>query len=302
MITYQEMVDLFERANAAFLKHDKALFANQVSERTLCGALMLHIHDIISRDRKFAGYHADVEYNRNKGAIKTIRKTIKGPDSEIIPINCDLIVHSRGEIMEQDNLIAIEMKKSTATSANKEKDRERLVALTKDSFDGVWFFDGKDLPEHVCRYVLGVYYEINYKRKSILIEYYRKGCMIESRIVDLCTVGMPAEFASASVAVREIYEDIENYIMSLGDDITQTSLKFYTAFRKSSNFVCAEVFTDHVILHLKLDPKKFPFEKGFSRDVTKIGHYGTGNVELRIKTISDFEKAKPFIRRAYDEN
>ena len=87
MITYQEMVDLFERANTAFLKHDKALFANQVSERTLCGALMLHIHDIIACDRKFAGYHADVEYNRNKGAIKTIRKTIKGPDFEIVPIN-----------------------------------------------------------------------------------------------------------------------------------------------------------------------------------------------------------------------
>ncbi len=188
MIAYREMVDLFERANAAFLEHDKALFANQVSERTLCGALMLHIHDIISRDRKFAGYHADVEYNRNKGTIKTIRKTIKGPDFEIIPINCDLIVHGRGEIVEQDNLIAIEMKKATATRADKEKDRERLVALTKDSFDDVWSFDGKALPEHVCRYVLGVYYEINYKRKSILIEYYCKGCMVESRIVDLCAV------------------------------------------------------------------------------------------------------------------
>lgn len=111
-----------------------------------------------------------------------------------------------------------------------------------------------------------------------------------------------AKLVSASAAVREIYEDIENYIMSLGDDITQTSLKYYTAFRKSSNFVCAEVLTDHVILHLKLDPKKFPFEKGFSRDVTKIGHYGTGNIQLRLKTIYDFEKAKQFIRQAYDEN
>ena len=35
MITYQEMVDLFERANAAFLKHDKALFANQVSSTAI---------------------------------------------------------------------------------------------------------------------------------------------------------------------------------------------------------------------------------------------------------------------------
>ena len=149
---------------------------------------MLHIHDIIACDRKFAGYHADVEYNRNKGAIKTIRKTIEGSDFEIIPINCDLIVHSRGEIVEQDNLIAIEMKKATAPRADKEKDRERLIALTKDSFDDVWSFGGKAHPEHVCRYVLGVYYEIDYKRKSILIEYYRKGRMVKSRIVDLCAV------------------------------------------------------------------------------------------------------------------
>ena len=188
MKTYREMIRLFECANAAFLKHDKALLANQVSERTLCGALMLHIHDIISHDKKFAGYHVDVEYNRNKGTIKTIYKTIKGPHLEIIPINCDLIVHSRGEIVKQDNLIAMEMKKSTATHRSKDKDRERLIALTKDSFDDVWSFDGKTLPEHVCRYVLGVYYEINYKQKSILIEYYRKGRMVKSRIVDLCAV------------------------------------------------------------------------------------------------------------------
>jgi predicted transport protein len=111
-----------------------------------------------------------------------------------------------------------------------------------------------------------------------------------------------AKLASASSDIREIYENTENFIMSLGDDITQTALKYYTAFRKSSNFVCAEVFADHVILHLKLDPKKFSFEKGFSRDVTKIGHYGTGNVQLRLKTIADFEKAKQFMRQAYDEN
>ena len=106
--------------------------------------------------------------------------------------------------MEQDNLIAIEMKKATAPRADKEKDRERLIALTKDSFDDVWSFGGKALPEHVCRYVLGVYYEINYKQKSILIEYYRKGCMVESQSVDLCAVCRSAKLASASTVVREI--------------------------------------------------------------------------------------------------
>ena len=177
MKTYQEMINLFESVNSTFLAQDNALFANQVSERTLCGALMLHFHDIIARNKKFAGYYVDVEYNRNKGAVKTIRKTIKGPDFEIIPINCDLIVHSRGKILKQDNLIAIEMKKSTATRACKDKDRERLVALTKDSFDDVWY---------VCRYLLGVYYEINYKRKTIHIEYYRRGSLSNAQTIDLC--------------------------------------------------------------------------------------------------------------------
>ena len=32
------------------------------------------------------------------------------------------------------------------------------------------------------------------------------------------------------------------------------------------------------------------------------GHYGTGNVQLCLKTISDFEKATQFIRQAYEEN
>lgn len=76
MKTYDQMTALFESADTYFREQDKALFWSQVSERTLCGALMLHLHDIISMDNTFAGYHVDVEYNRNKGNIKTIQKEI----------------------------------------------------------------------------------------------------------------------------------------------------------------------------------------------------------------------------------
>ena len=180
MKTYAEMVALFERANTQLLQQDRALFSSQVSERTLCGALMLLLNNCISEDEDLARYYVDVEYNRNKGGIKTIRKTIVGEQEQVIPINCDLIVHSRGECVEQDNLISIEIKKSTRPPTEKDKDRERLIALTKDSFNDVWAFDGRNLPEHVCRYVLGVYYEINYRRKLISIEYYRTGQLVHS--------------------------------------------------------------------------------------------------------------------------
>ena len=44
------------------------------------------------------------------------------------------------------------------------------------------------------------------------------------------------------------------------------------------------------------------FEEGFSRDVTNIGHWGFGAVELYLQSSADFEKAKPLIDRAFDEN
>ena len=188
MKTYDKMVALFEKSNERFLERDRSLFIDQVSERTLCGALMLHIDRILHDDQKLVGYHVDVEYNRNAGAIKTICKTIKGPDMKVIRINCDLIVHSRGEITKQDNLIAIEMKKSTAPKTRKDKDRERLMALTKDTFDDMWSFDGKSLPEHVCRYLLGVFYEIDFGKKLIHIEYYRKGSMAKKYTVNIASV------------------------------------------------------------------------------------------------------------------
>ncbi len=38
-------------------------------------------------------------------------------------------------------------------------------------------------------------------------------------------------------------------------------------------------------------PNTVAFEEGFSRDVSDIGHWGTGKVEIRIKNKADFEKA-----------
>ena len=98
----------------------------------------------------------------------------------MVSIVCDLIVHSRGKIIENDNLIALEMKKAYRPMKEKEKDRARLVALTKESYDGVWSFDGRVLPEHVCGYKLGIYYEIDNKKNSLLIEYYVRGEKIGS--------------------------------------------------------------------------------------------------------------------------
>jgi len=43
-------------------------------------------------------------------------------------------------------------------------------------------------------------------------------------------------------------------------------------------------------------------EEGFARDVSKIGHWGTGDLEVKLRTAADFDKARALIERAYTEN
>jgi len=55
-----------------------------------------------------------------------------------------------------------------------------------------------------------------------------------------------------------------------------------------------------VLVFLKVDPSGVEMEKDFSRDVRGIGHFGTGDLELSIRSLVDLEKAKPFILQSYE--
>lgn len=102
--------------------------------------------------------------------------------------------------------------------------------------------------------------------------------------------------------IKNLYEDIRNYVLSLGDDISENQLKLYVAFRKIKNIVCVEIYNNRIVIRVRLDVNSVDYEEGFTRDASKIGHYGTGDVEITISNKSDFEKAKPLIDRSYNEN
>lgn len=106
---------------------------------------------------------------------------------------------------------------------------------------------------------------------------------------------------SMSPELKELYDSICNYIESLGDDVASNQLKQCLAYRKLRNFACIEIFSKQLKLFLTLDSSTVEFIKDFTRDVSNVGHHGTGDVEVIIKTPEDFEKAKPLIERAYNE-
>ena len=156
----------FEEAVARFLEKEAVLLELDANERTLCAQLSNHI-TVLLPEYKLDGYHADIEYNRTKNFDK---KIIYALDFKMRKVICDLILHSRGIKEENDNLLALEMKKWTPTEKCRldcDSDRRRLMALTMPA-----------LPDCVGDYSLGIFMRIDKARKVCIFEEYRLGSRV----------------------------------------------------------------------------------------------------------------------------
>ena len=74
------------------------------------------------------------------------------------------------------------------------------------------------------------------------------------------------------------------------------------AFKKRNrNFVHVEVRSnDKLLIFARLDPSSVRHEPGFIRSGFKPA-YAEGEVEITIRKMSDVERAKPLLERAYEE-
>jgi predicted transport protein len=110
------------------------------------------------------------------------------------------------------------------------------------------------------------------------------------------------DLAQAGPELRSQYDSLEAFLLGLGDDVSTKSLRYYVAYRRIKNFACVQVHAQagQLLVFLKVNPDDVPLEEGFTRDVRAIGHQGTGDLELRIDSLDDLERAKPLIEKSYD--
>ena len=110
------------------------------------------------------------------------------------------------------------------------------------------------------------------------------------------------KLAIAKAPLKILYTSLCDYIESLGDDLVPNQLKLYLAYKKVQNVFCIEIYNKQILIRMKLDPDTVDLQEGFTRDMRSIGHYGTGDLEVSIKTADDLQRAKPLIDRAYNES
>jgi predicted transport protein len=109
-------------------------------------------------------------------------------------------------------------------------------------------------------------------------------------------------YETAPDHLRDLFDALEAYLMALGDDVTRKTLEYYFAFRRIKNFACVEIHPQNqtLLIYVKVDPDSVELEDGFTRDVRAIGHFGTGDLEIRVKAAGDLERAKPLLLRSYE--
>jgi predicted transport protein len=100
------------------------------------------------------------------------------------------------------------------------------------------------------------------------------------------------------------FEALRAHMLALGDDVQETRLQYYLAFKRIKNFACVEfrLTTGKILLFVKVDPTSVQLEPGFTRDVSNVGHFGTGDLEISLTKAEDLERAMPLIRRSYENS
>lgn len=83
--------------------------------------------------------------------------------------------------------------------------------------------------------------------------------------------------------------------------VTKKTLKNYFAFRRLKNCACVEVHpqSNNLLVYLKVDADTVELLPGFS-DVRSIGHFGAGELDLRLSDRESLARALPLLQRSYE--
>ena len=100
--------------------------------------------------------------------------------------------------------------------------------------------------------------------------------------------------------LKELLEEIREYTFGLDESVEEAPKKFYIAYKVAKNFMCLETFKKKMLLFLKFSPEDMEKYKEVGRDVSNIGHFGTGDFEFTINGREDMELAKELIRISFE--
>ena len=134
-------------------------------------------------------------------------------------------------------------------------------------------------------------------KNPVMVEAGKKAALVRAT----ATYTFEEHLEGKSKQIQELMHSIREYVTGLDSTIEEVPKKFYVAYKASQNIVCMEAKTKNIKLFVKLNPSSISVPPSSFRDVSNIGHYGTGDVEFTISTEEQFEEVKQYIEMAYNK-
>ncbi|MEV5431706.1 DUF5655 domain-containing protein [Streptomyces sp. NPDC052701] len=105
---------------------------------------------------------------------------------------------------------------------------------------------------------------------------------------------------SQSAALVELAQAVDEALLGLGGGVNRVQRKTYVAYQRLRNFACVcPPQKTKLLVYLKADPRDVDLLPGFTRDVRGLGHHGTGDLEVQLRTERDLERAQDLFRLSY---
>lgn len=103
-----------------------------------------------------------------------------------------------------------------------------------------------------------------------------------------------------STTLAELAQALDETLLGLGEGVNRVQRQTYRAYQRMRNFACAcPPQKTKLLVYLKADPKEVDLVPGFTRDVTGLGHHGTGDLEVQLRTLQDLDRAQDLFRASY---
>jgi len=102
--------------------------------------------------------------------------------------------------------------------------------------------------------------------------------------------------------VRELFERFRQSVLGLATsegDIIETPNKLYVSYRHGKNFCEVQFMVKGLKLHLDINVSDLNDPNKSARDVSDVGHWGTGNTEVRLNPPDDVEYVMSLVEQAY---
>lgn len=100
--------------------------------------------------------------------------------------------------------------------------------------------------------------------------------------------------------MAEVFKVFRKEVQALDDCVTEEFLKFYVAYKAESNFVDIVPQTKRLRISLNMPFPEINDPKGLCKDVSSVGRWGNGDVEVSLKSLEELPYVIGLVRQSLE--